>query len=134
MKDGSHTYVHRLTGDCRCGQRHDHRPSTSQPSRNEGKRRIAATYDYTDENGELLFQAVRYEPKGFNQRRPDGKDSWKWSLKGVKRVLYRLPELMSADPAKPVFVVEGEKDADNLIQLGLVATTNPMGAGKWSPE
>jgi hypothetical protein len=34
------------------------------------KRRISATYDYTDGDGELLFQAVRYEPKGFSQRRP----------------------------------------------------------------
>ena len=37
-----------------------------------GKGRIVATYDYTDENGGLLFQAVRYQPKRFKQRRPDG--------------------------------------------------------------
>lgn len=59
--------------------------------------RIVATYDYTDRDGVLLFQAVRYEPKGFRQRRPDGKGGWVWSLGDVQRVLFRLPELMDAD-------------------------------------
>jgi putative DNA primase/helicase len=49
----------------------------------------------------------------------------------VRRVLYRLPELVKAGIATLVFVVEGEKDVDNLHRLGLVATCNPMGAGKW---
>jgi hypothetical protein len=49
-------------------------------------------------------------------------------------VLYRLPDLIAADPAMTVFVVEGEKDADLLASLGLVATTNAMGAGKWRDE
>lgn len=47
------------------------------------------------------------------------------------RVIYRLPEILAADPATPVFIPEGEKDCDNLAALGLVATCNPMGAGKW---
>jgi putative DNA primase/helicase len=34
--------------------------------------RILAEYPYTDENGGLLFQVVRFEPKGFRQRHPDG--------------------------------------------------------------
>ncbi|MEE9201815.1 MAG: AAA family ATPase [Dehalococcoidia bacterium] len=46
-------------------------------------------------------------------------------------MLYRLPELLAASPGALVFVVEGEKDADRLASLGLVATTSPMGAGKW---
>ena len=49
----------------------------------------------------------------------------------VRRVLYPLPQLLAADPALPVYVVEGEKDVDALLGLGLVATTNPQGAGKW---
>jgi hypothetical protein len=49
-------------------------------------------------------------------------------------VLYRLPELRAADPKEPVFVTEGEKDADRLADLGLVATTNVGGAGKWRTE
>jgi archaellum biogenesis ATPase FlaH len=55
-------------------------------------------------------------------------------MEDVNPVLYRLPELMAADPSKPVFFVEGEKDVERLIAVGLVATTNPMGAGKWRPE
>ena len=51
-------------------------------------------------------------------------------MKGVRRVLYRLPELL-ARPDEPVYVVEGEKDADRLASMGLLATTNSGGAGKW---
>lgn len=94
-------------------------------------RRIVATYDYTDEAGKLLFQAVRFEPKGFSQRRPDGRGGWIWNLQGVRLVPYRLPELVAAG-ADHVFIPEGEKDVDNLCRLGLVATCNPMGAGKWN--
>lgn len=93
--------------------------------------RIVATYDYRDEHGKPLFQVVRFDPKGFAQRRPDGKGDWVWNLNGVRRVLYQLLELLAADPTKCVFVVEGEKDADRLASLGLIATTNPCGAGKW---
>jgi hypothetical protein len=97
-------------------------------------RRIAATYDYTDESGELLYQAVRYVPKDFRQRRPDGKGGWTWSLKGVRRVLYRLPDVVAAPADQAVFVVEGEKDADRLAEENMLATTCAMGAGKWRPE
>jgi hypothetical protein len=97
-------------------------------------RRVVATYDYHDEHGGLLFQVVRFQPKDFRQRRPDGKGGWVWSLNGVPRVLYRLPELAAAPKDRPVFVVEGEKDADALVALGLLATTAPLGANKWRPE
>lgn len=92
---------------------------------------IVATYDYRDEHGSLLYQVVRLDPKGFRQRRPDPAGGWNWKLSGVRRVLYRLPELLAAAPGAPVFVVEGEKDADALIALGLTATTNAQGAGKF---
>src|SRR4051794_22411455 len=106
------------------------------PSAN-GKPRIVATYDYRDERGQLLYQAVRYEPgldgepKTFRQRRPDGKGGWVNNLRGARRVLYRLPELLAAPPEQLVFVVEGEKDVENLRAVECVATTNAMGAGKW---
>lgn len=106
---------------------------------------IERIYDYCDERGNLLFQAVRKrltnwdecpnaKPKQFAQRRPDGQSGWLWNLKDVRRVLYRLPELMAAHTDATVFICEGEKDVDRLIELGLVATTNPMGAGKWRDE
>jgi hypothetical protein len=97
------------------------------------RRTIVATYDYRDETGALLFQACRYEPKDFRSRRPIG-SAWAWNLTGVRRVPYRLPELLAADPSAIVLIVEGEKDTDRLAGLGFVATTNVGGAGKWRPE
>jgi 5S rRNA maturation endonuclease (ribonuclease M5) len=95
------------------------------------QRRMIATYDYTDESGQLLFQCLRYEPKGFSQRRPDGRGGSIPNLSGVRRVLYRLPNLASACT---ILVAEGERDVHTLESLGFVATCNPMGAGKWRPE
>ena len=92
---------------------------------------IVAMYDYRDEAGELLFQVCRLNPKTFRQRRPMEGGRWSWKVKGVRQVLYRLVELLAADPATPVFVAEGEQDVDRLHGLGLVATTNAGGAGKW---
>ena len=93
---------------------------------------IVATYDYVDEDGRLLFQVVRYHPKTFRQRRPDGNGAWIWSLEGVRRVLYRLPDVLAAaKDGRTIYIVEGEKDADALATFGLAATCNPGGAGKW---
>jgi hypothetical protein len=89
-----------------------------------------AWYDYKDAGGTLLFQVVRFDPKDFRQRRPSGSGGWIWNLKGVDRVLYRLPELLKAPPTTPVYVCEGEKDVDTLRAHMLVATCNPGGAAK----
>jgi len=86
---------------------------------------IVATYDYRDEHGVLLFQAVRLSPKSFRLRRQTQKGDWTWKLDGVRPIPYRLPELYGQ---RVVILVEGEKDADNLVTLGLPATTTPMGA------
>lgn len=98
------------------------------------RKEIVETYDYRDETGLLLMQAVRYQPKDFRQRCPDLKGGWDWSTKNVRRVLYRLIELIAADPALIVFVVEGEKDVERLRSFGFVATCNIGGAGKWRAE
>lgn len=98
----------------------------------ESRAEIERTHPYVDEAGKLIFEVVRKVPKGFSQRRPDGSGGWLWNLKDTRRVLYRLPEVLAADGV--VYVVEGEKDADNLVKLGLVATTNSGGAGKWRQE
>lgn len=95
--------------------------------------RIVKAYDYTDAHGEIIFQVCRYEPKTFKQRRPDGAGGWSWSVRGVRQVPYRLPQMIAA-PDALVFVVEGEKDADALAAIGLVATCNAGGAGKWRDE
>lgn len=89
---------------------------------------ITAEYDYRDEAGELLFQVLRYSPKSFKQRRPDGQGGWVSNVNGVRRVPYNLVEFL---PAKDVLVVEGEKDVETARKFGLVATCNSGGAGKW---
>jgi 5S rRNA maturation endonuclease (ribonuclease M5) len=110
-------------------------PKPERAPKPEPERKIVATYSYVDESGKLLFEVVRYEPKAFAQRQPDGKGSWIWNLNGVRRVLYRLPDVLRAvQSGETIFVVEGEKDADALCGLGLVATTNPQGAGKWRED
>ena len=91
-------------------------------------KRIVKIYDYIDAAGVLHDQVVRYDPKDFRQRRPKGNSQWIWNLKGIDRILYRLPTLRD-QPL--VFLVEGERDADRLQELGVPATTNAGGAGKW---
>jgi len=106
-----------------------------EPRANGGAGRLGteiAHYDYVDEAGNLVLQVVRYEPKDFRQRRPDGKGGWQWSIAGARAVPYRLPELIEAlSQDYLVYICEGEKDCDNLRRLGIHATTNAMGAGKW---
>jgi hypothetical protein len=94
------------------------------------RRRIAAAYDYSDERGALLFQVVRFQPKEFRQRRPGPNGEWIWNIKGIRPVLYRLPELIAAPAGSRVYIAEGEKDVDNLRHLGVIATTSPGGAAK----
>lgn len=90
-----------------------------------------AIYDFTDERGRLLYQEVRYEPKAFRVRRPDGNGGWKYNLGSVRRVPSNLAALAAADPGETVWVVEGSKDAKRLISDGLLATTNVLGAKRW---
>jgi putative DNA primase/helicase len=90
---------------------------------------IVKVYDYTDETGELLYQNCRLEPKSFRQRKSDGNGGFIWKLNGVRRVPYRLPELLESESAI-VFLAEGEKDADNLTALGLLASNFK----NWQPE
>lgn len=105
--------------------------SHPENGRRAPSRRIIATYDYRSAAGELLYQVVRFEPKDFRCRRPDGDGGWRWNLDSVSLVPYRLPELAEAPR---VFVPEGERDVDTLVSLGLVATCNHGGAGKWRQE
>ena len=97
-----------------------------------------AVYTYRDAAGAVAHETLRYEPKTFRQRRPGGlgEAEWVWTLKDAPVFPYMLPELLAAPMEEPVFLVEGEKDVENLRRLGerVVATTLPMGAGKWRPE
>ena len=102
------------------------------PKTDTKPRRIVATYDYRNAGGMVDYQAVRYEPKDFRQRRSDGNGGWIPNLDGVQRVIYRLQQVIEAVSRKEnVYIVEGEKDVHTLESWGLTATTNAGGAGKW---
>jgi hypothetical protein len=124
--NGAGLFAHRMQGACHCGTTHGAITQTT------GTSTIEATYPYTDEAGSLLFQVVRKAGKHFRQRKPDGVGGWEWKLNGVRRVPYRLRELVEASADRTVYIVEGEKDVEALEQRGHLATTNPGGAGKWS--
>ena len=111
-------------------------PKQSKPKQSEARRAYQSpTYFYTDEQGKTLFGIIRTPRKDFFAVRPDGNGGWLYGLEGVEPVPYRLPEVIKAvSEGKTVFIVEGEKDADNLRKLGLVATTNHGGAKKWRPH
>ena len=94
------------------------------------KPKMVKAYSYRGADNKLVFQVCRFEPKDFRQRRP-GNPGWIWNLKGIEPILYRLPEILKADE---IIIVEGEKDADNLSEIGFTATTAPGGAGKWKPQ
>jgi hypothetical protein len=97
----------------------------------EQRRRVIAKFDYVNEAGTLLYQCLKYQPKGFSQRRPDGAGGWVNNLSDVRRVLYRLPDLIKF-PGATAIICEGEKDANNVAALDLVATT--VASGKWTDE
>ncbi len=129
------SFKHKLQGKCNCGKQHGQAPFTVvKPSaRSDASRKVAATYSYHDKHGRLAYQVIRYEDKDFTQRRPvDGK--WVWNLTGVTPLPYRLPDLLKAPDDATVYVTEGEKDADNLADRGLVATTNSGGACNWKED
>ncbi|TZG25888.1 AAA family ATPase [Sphingomonas montanisoli] len=94
-------------------------------------------YDYRDENGAVISRVKRSPDKRFIQLGPDGNGGFhaaKGCMDGVRRVPYRLPELLASDVSRAVFICEGEKDADRLVGLGLIATCNSEGAGKFRRE
>jgi predicted P-loop ATPase len=122
---GPKGYRHNAKGPCPCGKEH-------APSDKKKMGPIDRVYKYHDDAGKVVFETVRFkEPKDFRQRRPGPGGKPVWNLSGVATVLYQLPELLTADPTRTVWIVEGEKDVDRLRFLGEVATCNPMGAGKW---
>ena len=95
------------------------------------KKKEVCRYCYENKDGIHAFDIVRFEPKAFRPQRPDGK----WTLKGVERVPYRLPELLQGiKDSKQILLLEGEKDVDRAIAMGFVATTFVGGAGKWRQD
>lgn len=143
----SETYGHLREGNCGCGSTHNEPPARAARGPNDGPRRHPelpphdAQYRYVDEQGKLEFVVLRTghgAGKKITQRRPDGSGGW-WDrlsdaagVLQVRRVLYRLPELLRSEPGEPIYITEGEKAADAIRGLGAEATCSPHGAGKWA--
>ena len=90
-------------------------------------------YPYLDRSGTLLFEVVRQWPKRFEVVTPDHRILPEGVIPASG--LYRLPELLAADPGETVWYVEGEKDVETLRACGLIATTNPGGCHHgWKPH
>lgn len=118
------------------------------PKQSSGKAEwgdLVKTYEYQDENRAALFEVCRFEKaeilpdktvrtiKTFRQRHKVAGE-WVWKMTGVRRVLYRLPQILAAPLDEPIWIVEGEKQVEYLVSRGLHATCNPQGAGKWQDE
>lgn len=89
---------------------------------------IEDQYIYTDEAGQEIWRVERWaNPKTFRCR--PGLPA------PAERLLYRAEALAWArDNQATVYVVEGEKDANRLAELGLVSTCNVGGADAWLPH
>ena len=75
--------------------------------RKKQKRKVSKIYDYTDRDGKILYKVLKYEDKSFSQRYPDGNNGWIFNVKGVKRVPYKLPEIVDAvQDSKVIFISE----------------------------
>lgn len=93
-----------------------------------------ATYTYTNPDGTPLYRVIRGDNKRFRQQHltPDGE--WINGRGNIEPVLYNLPAITEAIAnGDPIYIVEGEKDADTLTRHGHTATTNPGGAGNFTP-
>lgn len=96
--------------------------------------RETGSYTYRDASGAVVYRTVRKEKPGadkrFEAQRLEGRQ-WVNGMGNVDRVPYRLPELLAADSAEPVYFVEGERKADKLAAWGMVATAIPFGSKGW---
>lgn len=109
-----------------------HETKKKKPAVPKGE--IVATYDYVDRSGELIYQVCRLKPKSFRQRRPDLEkpEDWIWNMDGITALPYHIQNVIDH---KTIYIVEGEKCADDLIdKFKLPATTFHGGAGKFWPD
>jgi len=89
------------------------------------------TWEYHNSDGELVGLTLRWNTPDGKEIRPISRHPDGWRLKAMPepRPLYGLPEILKADPGKPILVVEGERCCDIAKSLGFVVTTSAGGSG-----
>ena len=103
--------------------------------------KLSGHWTYHDANGEVVCYVIRWEKAAGKEIRPVSRiDGGRWIIGGMSapRPLYCLPELLNAPEGSRVYVCEGEKAADAMRALGLLATTSAHGSNSasktdWSP-
>lgn len=108
------------------------KPERPNASAAKPKPKIVCHYEYQDAEGEPYLRVTRLSDKSFRQ--------WHWDIDGWApkaptgaAVPYRLPDIL-ANPDATIWLCEGEKDADRLASIGLIATTNPGGSSAFSAD
>jgi hypothetical protein len=94
---------------------------------------VVESYIYQDKDRKPYLMVERTEDKQFPQSHWNGRE-WKYGKPKGPKIPYMLPELLAAPPGIPIFICEGEKDADNVYNLGLTSTCASEGAGKWTKD
>lgn len=111
-------------------------PDDWVPCTRDGHRKIEE-YPYRDEFGKTLYSVTRCDHKCFAQWRPDPskRGGRAWKLGNVRRLPYRLPELLvGIAQGDTAWIVEGERDVHAIAERHPTVTCNSGGAGKWLPE
>ena len=95
-------------------------------------------WQYQDEDRTTVFVKQRYKVgetgKTYRLYKVDADGRRHSSLGDARIVPYNLPQLLDAKTAgRNIFLVEGEKAADAITSIGMIATTAHTGAGSW-PE
>jgi len=100
------------------------------------EKRLVQTFSYQDIDNKEVYQVRRYEPKDFKVLHMENGE-YVPGLGKRKPILYKLPKLREwIQQGKTVYIPEGERKVDKLIEIGLAATTAPFGAskGKWHAD
>ena len=99
-------------------------------------------YNYQHLDGSYAWTKTRYVTKSGKKRfrcevLDEATGQWSTGRPDGMPLLFNLAtvaSVLAAYPATPLLVVEGEKDVTTAGGLGLLATTNADGAGKWRVE
>ena len=104
-------------------------------------RDLVAIYDYPNAKGQPRIRKRRWDPKDFDMQSwvvcGDGKGRWHRGIKDhrvawAERALYRLPEVLNALRfGEPVYLCEGEKDADTITAELASSFTPGVGTSHW---